>query len=1118
MESKEVINSWRDALLSPGDKDVLVNVFAEKSDALELALMQDSDSAQFSLGRSIKLSRVLKCSRDYKRDSGIDSLGISSGVLHFDMESKSFATPIFIASAKIDFNKFLDAYELKASGDFLFNPFLQQLFGLPDELQSLEELETFLDELKCIHRIENRFFLANFHPYRFALVKELEGILNLEGIPDHLRRLIGDGEGSDSDFIGLHKGLLFPTNSQQDKVFETIEREHCVIQGPPGTGKSQVIANLIGKAIGNDKSVLLVSEKNVALGVVLDKLKVTGLDTFCLLNDHKVKKSEVISSLEKTWRFLDELGPEEYFAHGNSNLMLDGLNLLFSRLGQDGVVGGLSFSAFRAMYPEVFIQNKMIDHAPSLSEWETDKAKLCELDGVLLKNKMWCFIEFQNFESTTQLRLVLQELEGLCISLNIRDKKWKDVEYLIRLSSSASYFFYDGTPLLEELLLSKKKAKEFHGLVKTLEHLTEKIALLREESLNWKDELSLSQLMEFLSVMTKNDRFSLGFWRTKAKLAKLQHVGMEDVKPMLQRLIVLKTLQNDQVEVKAKLRSLGVEPDLIVLKQIELLLGRLHTMETNVYQEILGLSVQQRSDLLRQSSEFNRLVQLVKQAIDLSDNPCLYDVVGALLNIFPALNDDFLRLRLIQSQTRRVLRISEDLVECERIIVWKHWSDFKSMNPELAEISGDRILNRVSRIIEAQDEEFVSYASGIVARVKKKFDSFHRLLEAPARKLSPEDKVLKQQLRTGKSILVKEFAKSRNHKSFRELLDSEASVWIHALKPVVMATPYTVAKSLPLQTDLYDVVVFDEASQIPLHYAAGSILRGKRVVVAGDSQQMAPSFFFKKTEDVAYADLLHHASFYWKNIHLVNHYRSNHPELIGFSNRYFYKNELVVYPKYPKKRVVDVVNVSGNFVDRVNLEEAKYVASELIRKISDNQWDFGLVAFSEKQLDTILSQLPKDMRVLLMERESEGFFVRTLENVQGEECDHLIISLGYGYDRQGKFAKHFGPINRGGGHKRLNVLMSRARQKITFVKSVNYGDFDISINPGVEMLRKLVGYLDQIGTESTESDMAFSHLNISSVDDQLVFDRPHECMEQAIDLVDYIRVFSNRGWNIQVRI
>ena len=133
-----------------------------------------------------------------------------------------------------------------------------------------------------------------------------------------------------------------------------------------------------------------------------------------------------------------------------------------------------------------------------------------------------------------------------------------------------------------------------------------------------------------------------------------------------------------------------------------------------------------------------------------------------------------------------------------------------------------------------------------------------------------------------------------------------------------------------------------------------------------------------------------------------------------------------------QKKPIELITTDGIYAERVNQKEAQAVAALIEEKVAQKTYNFGVVAFSQAQLDAIIKCLTPTTQQLLYENESNELFFKSLENVQGDECDHLIISLGYGHNQEGRFSMQFGPLNKVSGHRRLNVLMSRARIAITF--------------------------------------------------------------------------------------
>lgn len=293
------------------------------------------------------------------------------------------------------------------------------------------------------------------------------------------------------------------------------------------------------------------------------------------------------------------------------------------------------------------------------------------------------------------------------------------------------------------------------------------------------------------------------------------------------------------------------------------------------------------------------------------------------------------------------------------------------------------------------------------------------------------------------------------------------------LRPVWMASPETVAQIFP-RAPLFDVVIFDEASQCRLEHALPVLTRAPRVVIAGDPQQLPPSRFFEsaaaRTDEVDsdldeqglferqqadVEDLLTAAlNLELESAHLDVHYRSRNPELIAFSNRWFYNERLQTIPGQPGQRLLPAVHstrVEGAVYEKgVNPAEAQAVVGvvrELLAReptpsvgvacMNRAQQELILDALeSAAEADAVFAQRLETARRRQGEASFEGLFVKNLENVQGDERDHLVISTTYGPDPKGRFYKRFGPLALPGGGRRLNVLVTRAREAIHLVTSV----------------------------------------------------------------------------------
>jgi hypothetical protein len=346
--------------------------------------------------------------------------------------------------------------------------------------------------------------------------------------------------------------------------------------------------------------------------------------------------------------------------------------------------------------------------------------------------------------------------------------------------------------------------------------------------------------------------------------------------------------------------------------------------------------------------------------------------------------------------------------------------------------------------------------------------SSNRVIEA-ANGRKPQD-ILIQANDSEVTTLLKEAMKKRRLIPIRALLQRIPHL-LSRLKPCLLMSPMSVSQFLPPELMKFDVILFDEASQIVPEDAIGTIYRGKTIVVAGDNKQLPPTSFFQKflLEDIDWDEVSDEDVEVFDSVldecvgvglpvkTLRWHYRSKHEELIAFSNHHFYDDTLITFPSAVAKHEalgVKLVHVPDGIYDRGgrrdNLREAEVVADlvfEHFRKYPHKT--LGVVTFSIAQMDAVDEAIERCRREqpefehFFKEDRLEGFFVKNLENVQGDERDVIILSLGYGYDNQGQITMNFGPVNKAGGERRLNVAVTRARERTILVASIKASDIDL---------------------------------------------------------------------------
>lgn len=371
----------------------------------------------------------------------------------------------------------------------------------------------------------------------------------------------------------------------------------------------------------------------------------------------------------------------------------------------------------------------------------------------------------------------------------------------------------------------------------------------------------------------------------------------------------------------------------------------------------------------------------------------------------------------------------------------------------------ERGLNKsIANYIIARNEILRAFSGNIfeetISRFKEADDYFARLTqeEIVARLSSKVPQMTQEAAQSSEAgILQRAIRSGGRNISIRKLFEQIPNL-LPRLTPCMLMSPISVAQYLDPNSAKFDLVIFDEASQVPTAQAVGALARGNQAVIVGDPKQLPPTSFFSKSnnesedEDQSLQDmesiLDDCLALGMPERHLTWHYRSRHESLIAFSNAHYYENKLMTFPS-PNEPISSFTwyPVEG-YYDRgrtkQNRAEAEAVIEEMIRRLRDpelRKYSMGVVTFSSIQ-QTLIEDLLEDalkqeseLEILLTQL-PEPLFIKNLENVQGDERDVILFSVGYGPDSAGKVSLNFGPLNRQGGWRRLNVAVSRARYEM----------------------------------------------------------------------------------------
>ncbi|HEY1783988.1 MAG TPA: AAA domain-containing protein, partial [Pirellulales bacterium] len=478
-------------------------------------------------------------------------------------------------------------------------------------------------------------------------------------------------------------------------------------------------------------------------------------------------------------------------------------------------------------------------------------------------------------------------------------------------------------------------------------------------------------------------------------------------------------------------------------------------------------------------------------------------VLGELTNLAPAIGTALREFPLT-------------LPQLEAAMAWHTWEEILLADRWLGHFDGRTRQRHVTQLESLYDRWLMANAAEVCERVKQRFLANVQISNLPASQLTPEKREFKRRHNQGRRTLEHEFGKTMRYRSIRELVDGESGLIVRDLKPVWLMSPLSVSDTLPLAIDFVDVVIFDEASQVPLEESVPSLFRGKQVIVVGDEMQLPPTDFFSAKQadddeavfvaaggelmryDLESDSFLSHAAKNLAATMLGWHYRSHSESLISFSNWAFYDGRLLTVPDRrlatagrtgapadSDRQLVGLEHLLGQplsfhhlpkgvYEKGRNRDEAEYIAAMVADLVKQRSGlSIGVIAFSEAQQDEIESALKRlaeqdeefqSLYEAELEREVDGQFlgllVKNLENIQGDERDVIILSICYGRGSTGKMLMNFGPINRSGGEKRLNVAFSRAKRHMAVVSSIQHTEITNDYNEGPNCLKNYLRYAE----------------------------------------------------------
>ncbi len=925
-------------------------------------------------------------------------------------------------------------------------------------------------------------------------------------------------------------------SSQLAAIYAAAQGESFVLHGPPGTGKSQTITNMIANALYNGKTVLFVAEKMAALSVVQKRLASIGIDPFCLeLHSNKTQKKAVLGQLEQALAAGRIKAPEDHERTAAKLYKLrKELNSVMTRIHRVSSIGMSLYDAVVRYDALVEHKSKIIIPAQNISQ--LDKYKYENILDILknisavgrecggyknspLKNyhrKDHSPEIKDNFEKITKEFLnIIPQIRSYFSELSTYfdtsfSQYYDDYFAAVKILSSAANGEYFAQAIssqnifslkneIDQLLDSGKKfaaiseeiSKDFEDTVFNIDAVQLKLEWKRCEQ-KWliPKILGKKKIVKEMNIhscengtVTQDNFLQIcGKLENYAKLKEKINCADENIISIFGRMWQKENSQFELIE-KNILRSFEIKNMLDTLSH-----GREEIMIALIS---MADNADKKAEISKKLAEYYPVYTNLENILDelenkyfidlenIKNSQCWFDTAQkeadgwidsiAFLRERSTLENLICELKELAPEAAQAY-ISGQVTEEDILPAFEFAassafiSDVFANDPELASFQSTSFDGKLEKYRELTERFRQLTINELAARLSAKIPDASTETSSSTSELS----LLRKAVKNGGRMLP-----------IRKLFDSIPNL-LRRICPCMLMSPISVAQYIDPSFPKFDLVIFDEASQMPTAEAVGAIARGENVIVVGDPKQMPPTSFFasnqvdeenydKEDLESVLDDCLALAM---PERHLLWHYRSRHESLIAFSNAKFYGNDLLTFPS-PSDNISEVkwVNVDGYYdkgKTKQNRAEAAAIVSEIVRRLKDErlrQESIGVVTFSLVQqnlIDDMLSEeFVKDPQLEIYADENyEPIFIKNLENVQGDERDVILFSIGYGPDENGKVSMNFGPLNRDGGWRRLNVAVSRARKEMIVYSVIRPEQIDLSRtrSDGVAYLRSFIEY------------------------------------------------------------
>lgn len=930
--------------------------------------------------------------------------------------------------------------------------------------------------------------------------------------------------------------------SQLCAIRAAADGKSFVLHGPPGTGKSQTITAIIANALAKGKSVLFVAEKMAALSVVQQRLKKIGIGPFCLeLHSNKSNKRDVLNQLNEAAQVAKQDSPGTWQKKAEQTAQLRKELDVYAQVLHERHKSGLSLFEMISQYMEYTDYQESIQFSRTFAD---------SIDEDILQNQQLTlerlvaaarlvghpqhhplcnvgkavYTQQLRNELPEQLSEYISELKNLSVCGAALAQKleqpepllFSDWEKLDQIACQLQVWM----PLPRAWGKDTDWARSSAEIQKMASHFRMAMTLYDELSTCWDDGFfSLDAAMlksEWTASLTK---WAIPRLLQQGKLIKGVTPFWKAQNQKISKDSLLKTF-SDLADYQSNLAA-----GQTLFERYRAELGDLYSDSQTDWEKILVYA----RDAKRSDDELSALTGNDRMRVAFAGVRELFSSINGYIKAFEqmlaAKDKLYSLLEIVEDEQSDSSWTSEQMNMCENIRTHlddlKEWMIWVDSAKNAARLGLDPLVSAYKNglahetaapayhkglytaLIHKSIEEnpVLNSFSGAVFHEKiRQFQQLDMELAELARKevfyrLASQVPNFTQEAsqKSEVGVLQRAIRSGGRGVSIRRLFEQISNL-LPRLCPCMLMSPLSAAQYLDPDRKPFDLVIFDEASQMPTARAVGALARGIDVVIVGDPKQMPPTSFFagnSMDEDNLEAEDLESIlddalALNMPQSHLLWHYRSRHESLIAFSNYRFYENKLYTFPSInDRESKVTLVPVDGFFdrgKSRQNRAEAEAVVRELIRRSQDSSCrdqSVGVVSFNIQQqnlIDDLFTEACKtDPELERWAYESqEPIFIKNLENVQGDERDVILFSIGYGPDAAGKTYMNFGPLNREGGWRRLNVAVSRARQEMKIFSSIQADQIDLSRSSaeGVAALKAFLEYASGEGLSHNDQTLS----------------------------------------------